>query len=119
MEDIIFKRVYSSFLDFLIYLAKALNSDELTYVQTFPLLSSRLLFFLFSHLPPENDTVIDDSPTDACDVEDRDTVQPRVRKMPWRRKWQPTPVFCPGKSYGQRSLACYSPWDYKELDMAE
>ena len=35
---------------------------------------------------------------------------PWVRKMPWRRKWQPTPVFLPGKSQGQRSLAGYSPW---------
>ena len=30
---------------------------------------------------------------------------PWVRKVPWRRKWQPTPVFLPGKSHGQRSLA--------------
>ena len=34
---------------------------------------------------------------------------PWVRKIPWRRKWQPTPVFLPGKSHGQRSLAGYSP----------
>ena len=34
---------------------------------------------------------------------------PWVRKIPWRRKWQPTPVFLPGKSLGQRSLAGYSP----------
>ena len=33
--------------------------------------------------------------------------------MPWRRKWQPTPVSLPGKSYGQRSLAGYSPWGRK------
>ena len=33
-----------------------------------------------------------------------------VRKIPWRRKWQPTPVFFPGKSYGQRSLVDYSLW---------
>ena len=32
-------------------------------------------------------------------------VNPWVRKFPWRRKWQPTPVFLPGKSHGQRSLA--------------
>ena len=37
----------------------------------------------------------------------------------WRRKWQPTPIFLPGKSQGQRSLAGYSPWDLKELDMIE
>ena len=39
-----------------------------------------------------------------------------VRKIPWRRKWQPTPVFLPGKSHGQRSLAGYSPWGHKESD---
>ena len=35
---------------------------------------------------------------------------PWVRKIPWRRAWQPTLVFFPGESYGQRSLAGYSPW---------
>ena len=35
---------------------------------------------------------------------------PWVRKIPWSRKWQPTPVFFPGKSHGQRSLEGYSPW---------
>ena len=35
---------------------------------------------------------------------------PWVGKIPWRKKWQPTPVFLPGKSHGQRSLARYSPW---------
>ena len=39
--------------------------------------------------------------------------------MPWRRKWQPTPVFLPGESHGQRSLAGYSPWGHKESDTAE
>ena len=34
---------------------------------------------------------------------------PWVWKIPWRRKWQPTPVFLPGESYGQRSLEGYSP----------
>ena len=37
----------------------------------------------------------------------------------WRRKWQPTPVFLPGKSHGWRSLVGYSPWGCKELDMTE
>ena len=43
-------------------------------------------------------------------------VDPWVRKIPWRRKWQSTPVFSPGKSHGQRSLVGYSPWGHKELD---
>ena len=40
-------------------------------------------------------------------------------KMPWRRKWQPTPVFLPGKSHGQRSLVGYSPWGRKESDTTD
>ena len=42
-----------------------------------------------------------------------------VRKITWSRKWQPTQVFLPGKFHGQRSLACYNPWDCKESDMTE
>ena len=37
----------------------------------------------------------------------------------WRRKWQPTPVFLPGKSHRQRSLVGYSPWGHKGLDTTE
>ena len=37
----------------------------------------------------------------------------------WRRKWQPTPVFRPGKSHGPRSLVGYSPWGCKESDTNE
>ena len=44
---------------------------------------------------------------------------PLVRKIPWRRKWQPTPVFLPGESHGQRSLVGYSPWGRKESDTTE
>ena len=38
-------------------------------------------------------------------------------KIPWRMAWQPTPVFLPGKSHGQRSLAGYSPWGCRESDI--
>ena len=44
---------------------------------------------------------------------------PWVGKIPWRRNWQPTPVFLPGEFHGQRSLAGYSSWDGKELDMTK
>ena len=44
---------------------------------------------------------------------------PWVGKIPWRRKWQSTPVLLPGKSHGQRSLEGYSPWGRKEPDMTE
>ena len=39
------------------------------------------------------------------------------RKIPWRREWQPTPVFLPGESRGQRSLVGYSSQGGKESDM--
>ena len=42
---------------------------------------------------------------------------PWVRKVPWRRKWQSTPVLLPGKSHGWRSLVGYSLWCCKESDM--
>ena len=44
---------------------------------------------------------------------------PQDGKMPWKRKWQPTPVFLPGKSHGHRSLAGYSPWGRKKSDRTE
>ena len=40
-------------------------------------------------------------------------------KIPWRRKWQPTPVFLPKKSHGWGSLVGYSPWGHKESDTTE
>jgi hypothetical protein len=48
---------------------------------------------------------------DARDVE--------VRKIPWRKKWQPTPVFLLEESHGQRHLVGYSPWNHRELDTIE
>ena len=42
-----------------------------------------------------------------------------VGKIPWRRVWQPTPIFLPGESHGQRSLADYRPLGCKKLDMTE
>ena len=44
---------------------------------------------------------------------------PWVGKIPWRRAWQPTPVFLSGRSHGPRSLAGCSPWGRKELDTTE
>jgi len=58
-------------------------------------------------------TVVKNLPTNAGDARDW------VGKIPWRRKWQPIPVFLPGKLHGQRSLAGYSPWGRKELDTTE
>ena len=44
---------------------------------------------------------------------------PWVGKTSWRRKWQPTPVFLPGKSHGQSSLVGYSPWGRKQSDVIQ
>ena len=44
---------------------------------------------------------------------------PWVGKIPWRRKWQPTPVHLPGKSHGRRSLVGCSPWGHEESDTTE
>ena len=68
-------------------------------------------------------TVVKNLPADEGDTGDRSSIPVglwdggRREKIPWSRKWQLTPVFLPGKSHGQRSLAGYSPWG--ELDMTE
>ena len=61
--------------------------------------------------------VVKNPPASAGDV--RRGFNPWVGKVPWRRAWQPTPVFLPGESHGQRSLVGYSPWGRKESDMIE
>ena len=52
------------------------------------------------------DSVVKNPPANAGDWHS-------IRKIPWRRKWQPTPVFLPGESHGHRSLAGYTPWGHK------
>ena len=54
-----------------------------------------------------------------CRRHQRHRFDPWVRKIPWRRKWQPTPVFLAEESCEQRSLAGCSPWDCKESDTTE
>ena len=49
----------------------------------------------------------------------RPGLHPWFGKIPWRRKWKPTPVFLSGKSHGWRSLAGYSPWGRVESDTTE
>ena len=52
-------------------------------------------------------------------VKNLPTMQETWCSIPWRRKWQPIPVFLPGKSHGQRSLEGCSPWGHKKSDMIE
>ena len=46
----------------------------------------------------------------------RQEFDPWVGKIPWKRKWQPTPLLLPGESHGQRRLSNYNPWGHKDLD---
>ena len=62
---------------------------------------------------------IDTESTCQCRRLGRHGFDPWVRKMPWRRAGQPTPVFLPGESHGQRSLVGCSPGGHKESDTTE
>ena len=57
--------------------------------------------------------------TCQCRRYKRRRFNPWIGKIPWRRAWQPTSVFLPGDSHGQRSLVGYSPEGQKELDTTE
>ena len=61
----------------------------------------------------------DKEPTYQCRRHKRHGFDPWIRKIPWRRAWQPTPVFLPEESHEQRSLAGYSQWGHTELNMTE
>ena len=62
--------------------------------------------------------VVNNLPANAGKTQ-RGWFNPWAGKIPWRRAWQPTPVFLPGESHGQRSLAGYGPRDSKESIMTE
>ena len=59
--------------------------------------------------------MVNNLPANTGDVK-RCGFNPWVEKIRWRRAWQPTPVFLPGESHGQKSLAGHSPWSHKESD---
>ena len=60
-----------------------------------------------------------DSASNSAVTGDMGLLPGSVGKIPWRRTWQATSVFLPGKAHGWRSLAGYSPWGHKEPDMTE
>ena len=71
---------------------------------------SEWLFFLYcSERASQVATEVKNLPANAGRCKRRG-FNPWVGKIPWRRKWQPTPVFLPGEFHGQRSLVGYSPW---------
>ena len=63
-------------------------------------------------------SVVKNPPANAGDSGDTGSI-PGSERSPWSQKWQPTPVFLPGKFHGQGTLAGYSPWDDKESDTTE
>ena len=85
--------------------------------------------------PPPSANRAEVAQTGACLQSERPRFEPRVGKIPWRRKCQPTPVFLPGESHGGGcfgewrlhgeshgdggTLAGCSPWGHKESDMIE
>ena len=67
---------------------------------------------IYVHVGFPGGSVVKNPPANAGDSKD-------LGSIPWRRKWQPEPVFLPGKSHGQRSLAGPSPRGLNESDMTE
>ena len=67
--------------------------------------------------------MVENLPANAGDVTDAGSIpvlgRSSVGKIPRRRAWQPTPVFFPEESHGQRSLAGHSAYGRKESDMTE
>ena len=68
--------------------------------------------------PSQVALVVKNPATNSGDLRDTGSI-PGVEKLPWRRVGQPTPLFLPGESHGQKSLEGYSPWSRKKLDMTE
>jgi len=89
--------------------------------QTHPACSKRSHSLGHSVLPQAtgipSGTVVKNPPANVGDARDSGSILGSGRSP--RRKWQPTPVFLPEKSHGQRSLVAYSPWGHKELDTSE
>ena len=80
-----------------------------------------ILFLIFLSLLIYFDSgaVVKNLPVNAEDGHERQRFDPWVGKISWSRKWQPTPVFLPGKSHGQRGLAGLSAMGRKESDKTE
>ena len=58
-----------------------------------------------------------DGKESSCNAGDRS--DPWVGKIPWRRAWQPTPVFLPGESHGLKRQSGCGPQGHKELNMTK
>ena len=90
-------------------------------ISYFPLISTSLhcLLFLCLVWASQVALVLKNLPANAGDIRDMSSIPGWGEKISWRRKWQPTPVFLPGESHGQRNLVGYSPQGRKESDATE
>ena len=77
-----------------------------------------LRIYYVSGLVSQVALVVKSPPANAGNIKEMGPI-PRSGGFPWRRAQQPTPVFLPGESQGQRSLVCYSPQGLKESDKTE
>ena len=84
-----------------------------SWVRKIPWRRDRLPAPVFLGFPGDSD-----GKESACNVEDLGSIA-GLERFPWRGAWQPTPLFLPGESHGQRSLAGYSPQGRKESDTTE
>ena len=75
--------------------------------------------YFFQEKNPGNQGFPGVSDDRVCPQCERPEFDPWVGKIPWRRKWQPTAVFLPGESHGQRRLVGYGPWGCRELKVTE
>ena len=101
--------------------AKFINLGEISnfpFLTQLPRLFSSLLSKLLLPSPHPGFPGDSDSEESTCQCR-RSGFNPWVGKIPWRREWQPTPVFLPGEFHGLRRLAGYSPWAHKESDTTE
>ena len=85
-------------------------------LRTGALSSNMACLFIHVGLPVDTSSK---EPICQCRRHKRLQFDPWVRKIPWRRAWQPIPVFLPGESHGQRRLADYSPQGRKESDTTD
>ena len=97
------------------FLARTTSSPFLPISKEVILLCFQILFQYHLSWGFPGGSVVKNPPANAGDAVRRRGLNLWVGKIPWRTEGQPTSVFLPGESHGQRSLVGYSPWGSKEL----
>ena len=84
---------------------------SLCQLQSYYMVKHKLMYMLQLNIPLQNFLILNSSKRPGFDL--------WIKKIPWIKEWQPTPVFLPEESHGQKSLAGYSPWDRKKSNTTE